>query len=159
MALQAPVDLSSPPDHPALKWYLHYHSVFDADLPALAKTPTRFYNSHAINYGADGVKVEGAQAIFDDYLRLWGWCDHLTRDIRSIIVVTNEEKGEHVLHLEVVTNCHMKGGKGVVAVPTQFVYTARPAKETANDGGLEFVELRSYLDTKLIAEGKKLQGE
>lgn len=157
LALQAPVDPSVPTDNPALEWYLHYHSVFDADLHALAKTPTRFYSSHCVNYGANGVLVNGAKAIFDDYLNLWGWCEHLSRDIRSIIVVSNEGNGEHVLHMEVVTNCHLKNGKGVVAVPTQFVYTARPAEESENDGGLEFVELRSYLDTALIAEGKKMQ--
>jgi len=159
LALQAPMDLSSPPDHPTLKWYLHYHDVFDADLHALAKNPTRFYSAHCVNYGANGVLVNGAKAIFDDYLYLWGWCDHLTRDMRSVTVVSNEEKDEHVLHLEVVTNCHLKNGKGVVSVPTQFVYTARPAEEKDNDGGLEFVELRSYLDTNLIEKGKAMQGE
>lgn len=157
LALQAPIDISAPIDHPALKWYLHYHSVFDADLYALAKTPTRFYSSHCVNYGANGVLVSGAKAIFDDYIYLWGWCDYLTRDVRSLTVVSDEAKREHVFHIEVVTNCHLKNGKGVVGVPTCFVYTARPAKESENDGGLEFRELRSYLDTRLIDQGKAMQ--
>ena len=45
LAITASVELDSLPSNPALKWYMHYVSVFDADIHAAAKQPTRFYSS------------------------------------------------------------------------------------------------------------------
>jgi len=158
-ALQAPVDPSSPIDNAPLKWYLHYASTFDADLHGLAKTPNRFYNSKAVNYATHGGLDEGAVAIFNDYLYLWGDFDHLTRDIRSICVVSDEEAGTHVFHMEVVTKCWLKKDKGVVDVPTCFVYTAKKADAKETDEEYQFYQIRSYFDQALVEKAKASQKE
>ena len=138
LAIKAPVELSSLPPNPALKWYMHYVSVFDADIHAAAKQPTQFYFSKAINYSADGSVIEGAKAIWEDYLFLWGSFTKLTRELRTIIFVSDEEKGTHPVHAEAVTVCHLMGGKGTVAVPTSFVYTLAKAEEGDGEGGCKF---------------------
>ncbi|KAF2098986.1 hypothetical protein NA57DRAFT_56617 [Rhizodiscina lignyota] len=156
LALQAPIDVTAPVDYAPLKWYLHYAATFDADLQALSKTPTRFYNSQAVNYGANSELVNGAKAVFDDYLYLWGDFDHLTREVRSITVVSDEASDVHVFHMEVVTNCHLPNGKGVIGVPTYFVYTAKKADAAETDEKYQFYEIRSYFDCTLVEKGKSM---
>ncbi len=157
LSITAPVELSSLPPNPALKWYIHYVSVFDADIHAAAKQPTQFYSSKAINYSADGSVIEGAKAIWEDYLFLWGSFTKLTRELRTIIFVSDEENGTHVVHAEAVTVCHLKGGKGTVAVPTSFVYTLGKAEEGDGEGGLQIWEIRSYLDLATLEKAKSMQ--
>jgi hypothetical protein len=70
LALTAPVELSSLPSSPALKWYMHYVNVFDADIYAASKQPTLFYSSMAMNYLADGSVIKGANVIWENYLFL-----------------------------------------------------------------------------------------
>jgi hypothetical protein len=156
-ALVAPIDVSSKFDNEALKWYLHYAATFDDDLHALAKTPSRFYNSKAVNYGANGELVRGSTAIFDDYIYLWGDFVHLTRDIRSITVVSDHESETHVFHMEVVTQCHLSNNQGTVAVPTCFIYTAKNADPEETDEEFQFREIRSYFDMTLVEKAKSLQ--
>ena len=60
LAIKVPFELSSLPPDPALKWYMHYVRVFDADVSATAKLPTQCYPSKAINYSADGSVIEDA---------------------------------------------------------------------------------------------------
>ena len=103
LAIKAPVELSSLPPNPALKWYTHYVSVFDTDIHAAAKQPTQFYSSKAINYSADGSVIEGPKAIWKDYLFLWGNFTKLTRELRTITFVSDEENGTHTVHAEAVT--------------------------------------------------------
>ncbi|MCJ1461146.1 hypothetical protein MMC28_011528 [Mycoblastus sanguinarius] len=157
LALTAPVDLSALPSNPALKWYMHYVAVFDADIHTAAKQPTRFYSSQTVNYSANGTVIRGAQAVWDDYLFLWGSFHKLTRELRTIIFVSDEDKGTHVVHAEAVTVCHLKGGKGAVGVPTSFVYTLDKAEEGAGEGGLQIWEIRSYLDLKTLERAKAMQ--
>lgn len=120
---------------------------------------TRFYSSKAINYAADGGINRGANAIWNDYQFLWGHFAKLTRELRTIIFVSDDEKGTHVVHAEVVTVCHLKNGKGTVGVPTSFVYTIAKAEEGAGEDGLQIWEIRSYLDLGTIEKAKKMQGE
>lgn len=136
---------------------MHYVDVFDADIHAAAKQPTQFYSSKAINYSADGSVIKGAEAIWDDYLFLWGSFAKLSRDLRTIIFVSDEESGRHVVHAEAVTVCHLKGDKGTVAVPTSFVYTLAKAEEGAGEDGLQIWEIRSYLDIATLEKAKSLQ--
>lgn len=159
LALTAPVELSSLPSNPALEWYMLYVNVFDADIHAAAKQPTRFYSSKAINYSANGSIIKGAKAVWEDYLFLWGSFAKLTRELRTIIFVSDEEKGTHVVHAEAVTVCHLKGGNGSVAVPTSFVYTLAKAEEGAGEGGLQIWEIRSYLDLATLEKAKSMQPE
>ena len=86
---------------------MHYVSVFDADIHAAAKQPTQFYSSKAINYSADGSVIEGAKAFWEDYLFLWGSFTKLTRQLRTIIFVSEEENGKHMVQAEAVTICHL----------------------------------------------------
>ena len=130
-----------------------------ADIHAAAKTPTRFYSSKAINYSANGSIIKGADAIWEDYLFLWGHFAKLTRELRTISFVTDEEKGTHVVHAEAVTVCHLKGGKGTVGVPTAFVYTLSKAEDGAGEGGLQIWEIRSYLDLATLEKAKSMQEE
>ena len=157
LAIKAPVELSSLPPNPALKWYMHYVSVFDTDIHAAAKQPTQFYSSKAINYSADGSVIEGAKAIWEDYLFLWGSFTKLTRELRTITFVSDEENGTHTVHAEAVTVCHLKGGKGTVAVPTSFVYTLAKAEEGDGEGGLQIWEIRSYLNLATLEKAKSMQ--
>jgi hypothetical protein len=157
LALTAPVELSSLPSNPALKWYMHYVNVFDADIHAAAKQPTQFYSSKTVNYSANGSVIKGAEAVWEDYLFLWGSFAKLTRELRTIIFVSDEEKGTHVVHAEAVTVCHLKGGKGTVSVPTSFVYTLAKAEEGAGEGGLQIWEIRSYLDLATLEKAKSMQ--
>lgn len=157
LALTAPVDLSSVPFNPALNWYMHYVNVFDADIHAAAKDPTRFYSSKAINYSADGSVIKGGKAVWDDYLFLWGSFAKLTRELRTIIFESDEGKGTHVVHAEAVTICHLQGGKGTVAIPTSFVYTLAKAEEGAGEDGLQIWEIRSYLDLATLERAKSMQ--
>jgi hypothetical protein len=136
---------------------MHYVNVFDADIHAAAKQPTRFYSSKAINYSADGSVIKGAKAVWEDYLFLWASFAKLTRELRTIIFVSDEENGTHVVHAEAVTVCHLKGGKGTVAVPTSFVYTLAKAEEGAGEGGLQIWEIRSYLDLATLEKAKSMQ--
>ena len=131
LAITAPADLSYLPSNAALKWHMHYVSVFDADIHAAAKQPTQFYSSKAINYSADGSVIECAKAVWNDDLTLWGSFAKLTRELRTIISVTEEEKGTHTVHAEAVTVRQLKGDRGTVAVPTSFVYTLARAEEGA----------------------------
>lgn len=157
-SLQAPIDVTTPINNKALKWYLHYATAFDGEgVHALAKTPNRFYNSKAVNLAANGEVNDGSKAIFDDYIYLWGDFDHLTRDIRSINVVSDDETKTHVFHLEVVTECHLKNGKGVVSVPTCFVYTAKKADPKETDEEYQFYQIRSYLDIAMVEKAKSQQ--
>jgi hypothetical protein len=157
-ALQAPIDVTAPIDNEPLKWYLHYASTFDNEgVQALAKTPNRFYNSKAINLAANGDVNNGSKAIFDDYIYLWGDFDHLTRDVRSITVVSDDLAGTHVFHMEVVTECHLKNGKGVVGVPTYFVYTGKKADPKETNEEYQFYQIRSYLDIAMVEKAKAQQ--
>jgi hypothetical protein len=157
-ALQAPIDITAPIDNKALKWYLHYATTFDNDgVHALAKTPSRFYNSKAINFAANGQINDGSKAIFDDYIYLWGDFDYLTRDIRSITVVSDNLTDTHVFHMEVVTVCHLKTGKGVIGVPTYFVYTGKKADPKETDEEYQFYQIRSYLDIGMVESAKAQQ--
>jgi hypothetical protein len=95
--------------------------------------------------------------VWEDYLFLWGSFAKLTRELRTIIFVSDEEKGTHVVHAEAVTVCHLKGGKGTVSVPTSFVYTLAKAEEGAGEGGLQIWEIRSYLDLATLEKAKSMQ--
>ena len=159
LALTGPVDYSSLPPNPALQWYMHYVTVFDADIHVASKNPTQFYSSKAINYSANGGIIKGADAIWDDYLFLWGHFAKLTRELRTIIFVSEEKIGTHVVHAEGVTVCHLKNGKGAVGVPTNFVYTIAKAEDGAGEGGLQIWEIRSYLDLGSLEKAKAIQGQ
>lgn len=63
----------------------------------------------------------------------------------------------HVVHVECVTVCHLKGGKGTVSVPTSFVYTLAEADEGAGDGGLQILEVRRYLDLATLEKARSMQ--
>ena len=136
---------------------MHYVSVFDADIHAAAKLHTRFYSSKAINYSADDSVIEGAEAVRKDYLSLWGSFAKLTRELRTIIFVTDEVKGTHIVHAEAGTIYHLKGGRGKVAVPTSYVYTLAMAEEGAGEGGLQIWEIRSYLNLATLEKAKSMQ--
>ena len=136
---------------------MHYVSVFDANIHAAAKRPTQFYSSKAINYSADRSVIEGAKAISGDYLLLWGSFRKLTRELRTIIFVSDEENGTHVVHAEAVTVCHLKGGQGTVAVPTSFVYTLAKAGEGDGKGALQTWEIRSYFNLATLEKAKLMQ--
>lgn len=138
---------------------MQYVNVFDADIHSAAKQPTRSYSSKAINYAADGSMVKGATAAWADYLFLWGSFAKLTRELRTIIFVSDEEKGTHVVYTEAVTICHLKGGKGTVAVPMSFVYTLAKAEKGAGERGLQIWEIRSYLDLATLEKAKSMQEE
>lgn len=157
LAITAPVELSSLPSNAALKWYMHYFSVFDADIHAAAKQPTQFHFSKAINYSADGSVIGGAKAVWEDYLFLWGSFAKLKRELRTIIFVTDEEKGTHTVHAEAMIVCHPKGGKGTLAVPTSFVYTLARVEEGAGEDGLQIWETRSYLNLATLEKAKSMQ--
>lgn len=162
LSIKAPVDpsaMASLPKSRVLGWYMKYATTFDADLHAASKQPTRFYASTAINYAADGKINKGADAIWEDYLFLWGSFDKLTRDLRTIMFVTEEEDSAYRVHAECVTICHLKNGKGTVEIPTSFVYQIKTAEEVAGEDGLQIWEIRSYLDTGLVAKAKAQQGE
>ena len=136
---------------------MHYISVFDADIHAAAKEPTRFYSSEAINYSANGSIIKGAYAVWEEYLLPWGSFAKLTRELRTIIFSSDEENGTHVVHAEAVTICHLTGGKGTIAVPTSFVYTLAKAEEGAGEGGMQIWEIRSYLDLATLEKAKSMQ--
>ena len=159
LAITAPVELSSLPSNAALKWYMHYVSVFDADIHAAAKQPTRFYSSKAINYSADSSVIEGAKAVWEDYVFLWGSFAKLTRELRTFIFVSDEEKGTHAVHAEAVTVCHLRGGRSTVAVPTSFVYTLAMAEEGGGEDGLQIREIRSYLNLATLERAKSMQAQ
>ena len=157
IAIKAPVELSSLLPNPALKWYMHYVSVFDANIHAAAKQPTQFYSSKAISYSANGSVIKGAKAIWEDYLFLWGSFTKLTRELRTFVFVSDEEKGTHTVHAEAVTVCHLTVGKGTVTVPTSFVYTLAKAEEGEGEGGLQIWEIRSYLNLATLEKAKSMQ--
>ena len=153
LAIKAPVELSSLPPNLARNWYMHYVTVFDADIYAAAKQPTQLYSSEAIKYSANGSVIEGAKAIWEDYLSLWG----SYRELRTIIFVSDEEDETHTVHAEAVTVCHLKGDKGTVAVPTSFVYTLAKADEGDGERGLQIWEIRSYLNLATLEKAKSMQ--
>lgn len=160
LSIKAPFDraaLATLPPNRVLAWYMKYATVFDADIHAASKQPTRFYASKAINYAPDGKINEGADAIWEDYLSLWGSFEKLTRDLRTIMFVTNEEEGTYRVHAECLTICHLKNDKGTVDVPTSFVYEIKQAEEGAGEDGLQIWEIRSYLDTAQLAKAKAQQ--
>ena len=157
-ALQAPIDITATIDSKPLQWYLHYATTFDTDgVHALAQTPNRFYNSKAINLAANDDVNDGSKAIFDDYIYLWGDFDHLTRDVRSITIVSDEATDTHVFHMEVVTKCHLRNGRGIVGVPTYFVYTGKKADPKETDEEYQFYQIRSYLDIAMVDKAKAQQ--
>ena len=81
---------------------------------------------------------------------LYGMIAKVTREIITMIVVSDDEAGTHRIHVELVTTLYPAEGRQPVPVPQTFVYVLGKADEGKGTDGLQFKELRNYYDYSLI---------
>ena len=162
IALTAPIDLASLPDHPAINFYKKYGAAFQTNLEGTQ--PTRFYDSDVINYlttcspGGERDAIHGAQNCWNAFLKLYATFERNSYEILTFTVVSDEERGTHVIHMEAITSLHLKHGKGFVRVPQMFVYTIGKAKDGEGTDGLAFKEVRNYYNPDDIEKAKAQEG-
>lgn len=70
----------------------------------------------------------------------------ISRDLKSLIIVSDDEKGTHEIHAEFLTKLPVEGGEGVVELPQSFVYVLGEADEGKGLDGLQIRELRNFYD-------------
>ncbi|KAK3669887.1 hypothetical protein LTR78_010268 [Recurvomyces mirabilis] len=142
-------------DHPAMKFYSKYVQDFGK----------RFDTTQPDRYYADDCRVtmpdnsiidmsQGSRGLWQFFGReLYGMFPKVERDLLSLIIVTDDQKGTHDIHMQTITSLHT--GKGKVDVPQSFTYTLGEADEGKGTNGLQFRALRCFYDRSLIAKAKE----
>lgn len=70
----------------------------------------------------------------------------LDRDLISMIIVSDDERGTHAIHTVWLTRLPAYGGKRTVELPQAFVHTLGKADEGKGTMGMQIRELRNYYD-------------
>jgi len=140
-------------DHPALRFYAIYGQAFSS---AFSSTPPEdFYAADCIMYAVDGSTLSGGQTMWDFFGTLYQPFAKVTRDMLSLIVVSDDEAGTHAIHIELVTTLWLdEMGERKVDVPQAFKYVLGRADEGKGTVGLQFRVLRCYYDMGLMEKAK-----
>ncbi|KAF2161139.1 hypothetical protein M409DRAFT_28469 [Zasmidium cellare ATCC 36951] len=111
------------PSHPALDFYTLYGQKFP-------KTPEQWKTTNWEDF----------------YSKDYGPFPTITREMLSLNIVSDSEKGTHEIHAEFLTK--LPSSKGVVELPQAFVYTLGEADEGKGTSGWQIRELRCYYDLR-----------
>lgn len=121
IALTAPIPPSVWSDHPALIFYGKYGKDFSDNHTTC--DPEKYYNAACKMYRTDRSILQGATNMWTFFGSLYNAFPRVTRDILTLLVVSDDEAGTHCIHAEMVTTLYPRGGNGAgVAVPQSFVY-------------------------------------
>ena len=142
-------------DQPAMKFYSKYANDFGKN----------FNTTEADRYYADDCKVtmpdnsvidmnQGSRGLWQFFGRgLYGMFPRVERNILSLIVVSDDQKGTHDIYMQTITSLHT--GEETVDVPQSFTYTLGKADVGKGTDGLQFRALRCFYDRSLIESAKK----
>ena len=169
LALTAPIPTSAWSDHPALIFYAKYGVEFGENHDTCE--PEKYYNTACMMYHTDRSTLQGAGKLWSFFGSLYESFPRVTRDILTLLVVSDDEAGTHRIHAEVqnqhqpytmlaciltwnqmVTTLYTKGGSGSgVAVPQTFVYTLGKAVSLR----ISSANLISLLTLILVGRGQR----
>ncbi|TKA82691.1 hypothetical protein B0A55_01497 [Friedmanniomyces simplex] len=114
-------------DHPALRFYAAYLQDFSQHYDTA--DPEAYYAPDCKMIMPDGSIVKGG--IWEYVGReLYGAFLKVTREMLSLIVVSDEEAGTHDIHIQLVTS--LNTGDSRVDLPQAFTYTVGKADEAIN---------------------------
>ncbi|KAK3664875.1 hypothetical protein LTR22_004181 [Elasticomyces elasticus] len=131
-------------EHPALHFYRTYLKDFGENYSTAQ--PEAYY---AKDYGS---VIDGG--IWEYVGReLYGGFQKVSREMLSLIVVSNDEAGTHDIHINLVTSLH-KSEHNKVDLPQAFTYTLGKADEAKGTLGLQFRKLRCYYDWSILKQAK-----
>jgi hypothetical protein len=103
----------------------------------------------------DGTTTEGGEASWKLFGTFYTPFPKVTREFRSLIVVSDEEAGTHSIHIEITTSLYIdESGQERVDVPQSFTYEVGKANEGKGTHGFQFREIRCYYDMALIKNAK-----
>jgi hypothetical protein len=101
-------------------------------------------------YLPDTSVVEGTAALWPFLKGIYGPFEKVTRDMRSLTLVSNAETKTHNLHIELITTCHPGNGRDPLPLPQAFCYVIAQADEGKGTDGWQFHGLRCYYDYSLL---------
>lgn len=145
--------------HFIVDWFAKYANAFtNAEVSA---SPQDYYASSATLVNPDKSTVSGAQQIWDYCISLYRPAEKCTREVISMILLTENQSGRLVLHVEVTTQLHSKKDLCPVQIPQAFVYEIAEAESGCGTDGLQIWGIRCYFDKGLLENhtGKYGEGE
>ena len=104
LALTAPIPASAWSDHPALISYGKYGVDFSENHTTCE--PEKYYNADCKMYRTDRSMLEGAGHLWSFLGSLYEPFPLVTRDILTMLVVSDDEVGTHRIHAEMVTTLY-----------------------------------------------------
>lgn len=154
------VAFGSPPppsecgDHPALLFY----AAYSKDVAVGSSENIQFdkyYGRHCKFYTVHNDLIEGERNIWSYLRALYSAFPKVTRDFRSMTVVSDSEAETHTIHIELITTPWLDPeGRRKVGIPQAFAYVLSKADKGKGHNGLQFTELRNYYDMTLLEKAK-----
>lgn len=148
LAFTNPIPSSAWSSHPALEFYAKYTKDVKENFRTL--DPEKYYNARCKMYLTDHSLVEGSDNLWKFVSDLYSKFPKVTRDLITLIVVSDYENETHRLHLEIITSLHAAEDAQPTKIPQSFVYTLGKADEGKGTDGFQVCELRCYYDFSLI---------
>ncbi|KAK5674906.1 hypothetical protein LTS10_012318 [Elasticomyces elasticus] len=137
-------------EHPALHFYRTYLKDFGENYSTAQ--PEAYYAKDCSMVMPDGSVINGG--IWEYVGReLYGGFQKVSREMLSLIVVSNDKTGTHDVHINLVTSLHMSE-HNKVDLPQAFTYTLGKTDEGKGTLGLQFRKLRCYYDWSMLKEAK-----
>lgn len=159
LAIPLPITPEVIQSHPALQFYAIYGRKFPTtDSQWQTQDFEEFYSADCKTILPNNKVLSTGQTGWDFFRRLYSTFPKVERELRSGIVVSDEEvEGKYEIHVEFITKL-FTAEKGVVELPQSFVYVLGKADEGKGTLGLQIRELRNYYDLRTLEEalGEKI---
>ena len=90
--------------HPALIFMANYQQDYRQNFHTL--NPEKYYNKKCKIHYVDGTIGEGSQTLWDFADHLYGRFPKVTRDLLSLVVVSDDAADTHRVQIELMTHLH-----------------------------------------------------
>ncbi|KAI5367402.1 Putative NTF2-like domain superfamily protein [Septoria linicola] len=163
LVVPLPLSPSTLPNHPALQFYSTYGQNFpQTDSQRDTQEFEAFYSADCKTILPNYKIIEGGQASWNFFRKLYAKFPKVEREILSLVVVSSDDgdgggNKKHSIHAELMTKLYLEGQAGekdgrseVVHVPQSFVYVLGKADAGKGTLGWQIRELRNYYDLRTM---------